>query len=446
MELEKLLQDHGIMPGNIRDDESFVEFEQRTTWFEAMTKALQRHSEFMRPELADDYADMEYGYPQPPWWDWPTPGGGEEPEGPGNYFCNYCWFTAKTERRFGKNDYCDGQICFPFSSVFCMTPEDTDAYLAAGSPRYVYDEASTESWLSGFANAYSAAEWSWHIIKATGMNEGESAPQLVVAKKKLRGSAFMCIEPANGAEWPVGKFEVEITAVDMYGNTCRARETLECVFDCCDVESNPSYVAMTLDEDNTPTAIAPGGSITVYVLNGCPPFTWAVSGAGYSFASATTTERSNVLSLIDNEEDQCLSDTADPFCAITVTDSCGTVVGPDSASGSPKNTAGQWNAGTAGCTYPGVADEMTVVSGGFFFILYKYGSESASPYRPWRQYHSIGGGCWASEAICLEKCDPIVSCLTDSQVIVPCQENAWMCTTSWKSSCPSTSWIYYWVC
>jgi len=42
-------------------------------------------------------------------------------------------------------------------------------------------------------------------------------------------------------------------------------------------------------DPNTPEEIAPGSSIKPVVLNGCPPYTWSVSGTGYSLSATDGT-------------------------------------------------------------------------------------------------------------------------------------------------------------
>lgn len=69
--------------------------------------------------------------------------------------------------------------------------------------------------------------------------------------------------------------------------SCRGEE-------CCGADD---YVAVSWDEDSTPETCSAGGSIDLYVLDGCGPFTWAVSGAGATLDSAETTGRVNGLNV-----------------------------------------------------------------------------------------------------------------------------------------------------
>lgn len=68
----------------------------------------------------------------------------------------------------------------------------------------------------------------------------------------------------------------------------------------------------------TPDTVAPGGSITLYILGGVPPYTWNVTGEGYSLEESETEGLSNVLSCVDGS---CAVD-YDLVAYITVTDSC----------------------------------------------------------------------------------------------------------------------------
>jgi hypothetical protein len=47
--------------------------------------------------------------------------------------------------------------------------------------------------------------------------------------------------------------------------------------DCDDAD------AFSIDDGSTPDTINPNGNVTIYVDGGCPPFSWSISGNGYSF-------------------------------------------------------------------------------------------------------------------------------------------------------------------
>ena len=339
---KKVLKDYGVMPNVKSKDESVVDFLGKMTWFHAMTLALQKHSEFMRPELADSYPDMEYAYPDPQGLQWDQPIDTITSESFGGLFCPYCTISAMGFRKFGSNDDCDGQICFPWSGVICMTPEDTALHGATSrelESAYGTDVESHIS-LTTFGNAYRAAAWSWEIIAATGNTEVPKLIRVTPASRKL-STSFICIEP-EGGEWPVGKFTVKVTMVDMYGNICSDKLDYECEFDCCGDEG---YIAVAIDEGATPSTIAPGGDITVTITDGCAPYSWSVAGSGFSFAQATTEGKTNTLSLASGV---CGSEGGPAaYGTVTVTDDCGNV-----STMAILNTGGSWSADSYACGVP----------------------------------------------------------------------------------------------
>ena len=78
---------------------------------------------------------------------------------------------------------------------------------------------------------------------------------------------------------------------------------------CCPAEPNISW-----DDAGSDETIVRNGSANVAVLGGQAPFTWSVTGTGFSFATPVTSGRTNVLSA-DN--------TACGSATITVVDGCG---------------------------------------------------------------------------------------------------------------------------
>ena len=86
-------------------------------------------------------------------------------------------------------------------------------------------------------------------------------------------------------------------------------------------------------DTNNPDEIARNSSIPINVIGGCSPYTWSVSGNGFTLTNATTNGLTNTLN----------ADTkACGRATIIVTDACG-----ETASGYVKCTTGQWlNCGT----------------------------------------------------------------------------------------------------
>lgn len=91
-------------------------------------------------------------------------------------------------------------------------------------------------------------------------------------------------------------------------------------------------------DPNNPEEIDRSSSETISVIGGFPPYTWQVSGIGFSIPTSTT-DRTNTLSA-DN--------TACSTATITVTDNHGVPI-----TGYVRCTTGQWVIKSSICTLPG---------------------------------------------------------------------------------------------
>ena len=89
-----------------------------------------------------------------------------------------------------------------------------------------------------------------------------------------------------------------------------------------------AHTSVSYDSDNPATIARNDSDIEITISDGIGPFTWAVSGTGFSLGSATTTGRSNTLNA---------DGTACGSATITVTDVCS-----DSDTGYVRCTSGQW--------------------------------------------------------------------------------------------------------
>jgi len=70
---------------------------------------------------------------------------------------------------------------------------------------------------------------------------------------------------------------------------------ISCEEEACSCDVGEGYVAVAIDTGSTSETIAAEGSITIYATNGCPPYTWGVSGTGYSLDHAETVAPVNTL-------------------------------------------------------------------------------------------------------------------------------------------------------
>lgn len=277
---------------------------QKTTWFTAMTKALQKHSEFMRPDLADNFPDMEYTYPPPyvvPDGPMENPDVNDIPNNPAGG--QYCAITCHSPQYCNEPVECDGSIHFCPPGM---------------------------SWLECIGNQ----KWSARFIDGTEFGiQVDLFPELVYPAK---------VKPMGGSPWnhwpdnPTNKIEVKM--VDAVGNECFTVVDVFCrVQDCCDSDE---YVATAFDQADPPATIARNSSISVTATGGCPPYTWSVSGTGFTMASASTQAATNNL---------VADGTACGIALITVTDKCGY-----SSSGIVQCLTGTW-AGRDSCVATGAS-------------------------------------------------------------------------------------------
>jgi len=161
--------------------------------------------------------------------------------------------------------------------------------------------------------------------------------------------------------------------------------------DCCDcaVEDNVAY-----DDTNSDETIDQGigeedATAVVIVTDGCGPFTWEVSGTGFSIP-ASTDGRTNTLSA---------DDTACGTATITVTDNCG-----DSCTGYVRGTEGQWvnkKVGTVdgdeACVLTGIGTYSACGSDHCFELVEGYQKQT-------QRVHNYGGCQLGSSVSCCE-CD-----------------------------------------
>ena len=159
---------------------------------------------------------------------------------------------------------------------------------------------------------------------------------------------------------------------------------------------------------SNPQTIGRNSVVTVGVFGGYPPFTWTVSGNGFSLADDETSERNNVL---------ISSSTACGSASITVTDANGYTT-----TGSLRCSAGKWSSLKPGCVFGGV-DEYVYEGGAEFLHNGPLWIFIAGKYKQWQ---TIGmtepGDCGQTCDRCPEHC-----ALKESESILyqcsPCLDN-----------------------
>ena len=138
----------------------------------------------------------------------------------------------------------------------------------------------------------------------------------------------------DGTEVTVSVLTVSVTTGEHpkkeYGG-CSAKTTIRNKTECECVNADPLIYA-------TSSTINPGSSINMYVDSGgyaCPPYSWTVSGLGYSLNKGTTDNDLEVVTL-SSASGSCGTNYA-AVASVTVTDNCGR---PYNARF--RNTGGKW--------------------------------------------------------------------------------------------------------
>lgn len=135
------------------------------------------------------------------------------------------------------------------------------------------------------------------------------------------------------------------TMTDIYGTPCV--DTLEQECEVCECPSG----TFAFDDGSTDDTIDPGGTISIYIVEGCPPYSWSVSGTGYSLGSAQTTTNENTLTSANGACGVAYALQA----KVTVTDNCG-----EEVEFTIRNTGGsQWVRVGAFCNNSGCAQGTT---------------------------------------------------------------------------------------
>lgn len=151
--------------------------------------------------------------------------------------------------------------------------------------------------------------------------------------------------------------------------------------------ANPPEGTFTFDDDNTPDTIVKDSSIEVYIIGGCPPFTFSTSSTGYDFEGESNYETGKKHATLFCVNGACGVD-FDVTASIKVTDGCETEV-----EAVIRNTAGNWGpeVGITDCPCAGVYDEYEYI--GTMHHSYKYiGNKRYHQYTARKASHTCCGG------------------------------------------------------
>lgn len=346
------VKEYGRRPYVTDDKPSQVEAMKRVTDKAIFDQREEAQSEMKKPYMHDDYGEMEY-WREPPVWRpyWPdmpflgTWGGGttsgstawgpdpapnldESPQwGPGGAYvvgCEIAYIYGKTTGPLlvgDKVEDCTEEFCLSFDGG------------ALGLSGYVRQPIKSARITKG----------SGKITKLD--------PETHEVCFEISGGEAASTSPLLGQLFEITVY-LEPPAPGVPAGSCKAIAYVNC---CTDADP------LSYDEDNSPETIAQDSFATVYVLDGCPPFTWDVvceNTGDFVFPTKSTSGRSNTIA---TSADACGSG------FITVTDSLG-----DSAVGSIRSTAGSsWQLCGAGWTTGGPPGatcgnvNFTIFEGGF---------------------------------------------------------------------------------
>ena len=383
---EKINRDYGISPYQSKvdqdtqqDDFAYIDQMQTPTWFQAMALALQKHSELIKPYQNESYPEAEQFYPTPLYQ--PPPGQPQQSYlGMGGGGCVLNCFAPL---------YCKDPVkCHP--AIYYYDPHlGLQASLGTLQIKVLVDGIPAK------VDFNPTRVFPWEIPPPKGSWPSWPDHPMSKLKAKMRDGAKHVCE----------------TSLDVF---CRRQ-------DCCLMDS---YVAVSFDDGSTPDTIARNGSITCYLLNGCPPYSWSVSGTGFSFTYTTSTGLTNTLNA---------SGTACGTATCVATDKCG-----HSVTFYILCTTGTWHNGAqcnatdpGGSTWPVASCE----TGGSFFL---YSGPNKRWYLTpisWCYYGAYGVSTWG---VCV---DPPPCGLP-----LPCNVNPCTCFGNPGHCIIGTSLSQSWLC
>lgn len=308
------------------DPKSHMDRMRRVTDFQKYHEALEKHSEWKRPYLSDDYPEMEY------WWSPP-------------FIMNPKWWLPyyTPDVPVGPDFFDPTKECVA-CAISCQGGSTCDFW--------GWCHMSVACWLPG---QNISRDFSWEIV------EQDPADGIVEVEydKPLSG----CIRFKTDV-YHVDKNNevyVKVKYTDGAGNICFDDVVLHCKKDCCLPDPPPFEW-----DENSDDTILRNDTAVVTVISGCLPYSWSITGTGFSLDYAETDVRSNIVRT-DN--------TACGSANITVTDLCGTTT-----SGSVRCTqAGYWQQkdtschirGNGECVYPWSPSCNPTVSTGYILELVK---------------------------------------------------------------------------
>jgi len=315
---------------------------------------FETQSEFKKPYLGEEYPEMEHFYPDPNLKFYRPSGTSKIRYGKGHYGqsdCGPCHIFCTGETGSSCKDKEPVGKCHV--SVACFKEVQV---LTDGPLQYKWSVSGPYREIDYFKKAIGTEKL------RTGGSGGNGAAITIYPD----WDNIVSVNDKKKAN-----FNVQLR--DGLGNVCSQKVTVTCSEPCCPAETVFAYDA------NNPETIARSAGAEILVTGGCGPFTWAVSGTGFSFTSATTDVRSNTLNA---------DATACGTATLTITDDCGTVL-----TEYVRCTTGQWvDTGNNACTVTGVGTQITgsfptcspceyeIISGNKKVVATIYGPRSGDDY------------------------------------------------------------------
>jgi hypothetical protein len=276
-----------------------------TSFFTAAVRHLKSaivmaESQFEKPYADSDYHQMHLNLPTP---DFIDGGGGSSQNKDCKGDCDF----------FIPFFACDEPIVFGVSANYCLA--EFNEWLKASNYSEKERELLSNHWPDDIINLSTIVQ-----VWINGIEVGVNRVGITFP--------FMLSCPTDG--WKTDDI-VEFFATDIFGHMCKASYTVaDC--GCC-----PAETPFVLDDASTADTIVKNSTIEVYVLGGCPPFTFATSSLGYTFEGVTSFETEDRNATLECVDGTCGVEFV-PGCLFTITDSCGTVV-----SSGVRNTSGSWH-------------------------------------------------------------------------------------------------------
>lgn len=283
------------------------------------TGKVERHSEFKKPYLDEDYPEMEHYH--------------EMPSGSQFEFPRYPDDETFPDA-FPDSDCICSINCLEPMNVECADADDKviKCWMLQGCFDWEGESWPQASWsVSGgpYTKIVYFKDASGHHEAAESDHDGGSGKRIEIYPD---WDNLPNVEGGKRAKYIV-------QFIDGKGNVCVKTPSARCREICCPAETTFEY------DTGNPATVAREADATITVLGGCGDFTWSVAGTGFSFNSATTTDRTNTLSA---------DATACGTATITVTDACGTEI-----TGYVRCTTGTWVQKSSTCGLTGTGTVYT---------------------------------------------------------------------------------------